>query len=97
MRFIQRIFFAVKIEKKKMIYYYYFLFLFIYFFFIYLFLFFYLFILFIYFFFFFAQNRDCEYTLKPPRPGGSNEYPQYMFWIKNKENMYTSVNSIFTI
>ena len=32
----------------------------------------------------FAQNIDCEYTLKPPRGGGSNEYPQSMFWSKNK-------------
>ena len=27
----------------------------------------------------FAQNIDCGYTLEPPRPGGSNEYPQSMF------------------
>ena len=27
----------------------------------------------------FAQNIDCGYTLKPPRRGGSNEYPQSMF------------------
>ena len=32
----------------------------------------------------FAQNIDCEYTLEPPRRGGSNEYPQSMFWSKNK-------------
>ena len=24
----------------------------------------------------FAQNKDCGYTLDPPRQGGSNEYPQ---------------------
>ena len=29
----------------------------------------------------FAQNIDCVYTLEPPRRGGSNECPQYMFWI----------------
>ena len=29
----------------------------------------------------FAQNIDCGYM--------SNEYPQYMFWIKNKKNRYT--------
>ena len=23
---------------------------------------------------------DCGYTLKLPRQGGSNEYPQSMFW-----------------
>ena len=27
----------------------------------------------------FAQNIDCEYTLEPPRRGGSNDYPQSMF------------------
>ena len=31
---------------------------------------------------FFAQNIDCGYTLEPPRRGGSNEYPQSMFWSK---------------
>ena len=33
----------------------------------------------------FAQNIDCGYTLEPPRRGGSNEYPQSMFWRKNKK------------
>ena len=34
----------------------------------------------------FAQNIDCGYTLEPPpRRGGSNEYPQSMFWNKNKK------------
>ena len=37
----------------------------------------------------FAQNIDCGYTLEPPRRGGSNEYPQSMFWSKNKKNRYT--------
>ena len=42
----------------------------------------------------FAQNVDCGYTLEPPRQGGwgrgsSNEYPQSMFWSKNKKNRYT--------
>ena len=26
-----------------------------------------------------AQKIDCGYSLEPPRRGGSNEYPQYMF------------------
>ena len=26
-----------------------------------------------------AQNIDCEYSLEPPRRGGSNDYPQSMF------------------
>ena len=29
---------------------------------------------------------DCGYTLERPRQGGSNEYPQSMFWSKNKKN-----------
>ena len=37
----------------------------------------------------FAQNIDYGYTLEPPRRGGSNEYPQSMFWSKNKKNRYT--------
>ena len=32
---------------------------------------------------------DCWYTLEPPRRGGFYEYPQFMFWIRNKENRYT--------
>ena len=43
------------------------------------------------FFSFLAQNKDCGYTLEPPRRGGSNEYPQSMFWSKNKKNEHTSV------
>ena len=38
--------------------------------------------------FFFAQNIDCGYKLEPPRQGGSNEYPQSMFWSKNKKNRF---------
>ena len=38
------------------------------------------------FFLIFAQNIDCGYSLEPPRRGGSNEYPQSMFWSKNKKN-----------
>ena len=45
----------------------------------------------------FAQNIDCGYTLEPPRRGGSNEYPQSMFWSKNKKNRYTRANPSFTI
>ena len=37
----------------------------------------------------FAQNIDCGYTLEPPRRVGSTEYPQSMFWSKNKKNSYT--------
>ena len=45
----------------------------------------------------FAQNIDCGYTLEPPRRGGSNEYPQYMFWNKNKKNRYIPANPSFSI
>ena len=37
----------------------------------------------------FVQNIDCGYALEPPRRGKSNEYPQCMFCIRNKKNMYT--------
>ena len=33
-----------------------------------------------YFFLFLLKNIDCGYSLEPPRRGGSNEYPQSMFW-----------------
>ena len=29
-----------------------------------------------------AQKIDCGYSLEPPRRGGSNEYPQSMFWVE---------------
>ena len=45
----------------------------------------------------FAPNIDCGYTLEPPRRGGSNEYPQSMFWSKNKKNRYTPVYPSFAI
>ena len=45
----------------------------------------------------FAQNIDCGYTLEPPHRGGSNEYPQSMFWSKNKKNRYTPLNPSFSI
>ena len=44
----------------------------------------------------FAQNIDCGYTLEPPRRGRSNEYPQSMFWSKNKKNRYTPAYPSFT-
>ena len=33
-----------------------------------------------------APNIYCGYSLEPPRRGGSNEYPQSMFLIRNKKN-----------
>ena len=47
------------------------------------------------FFLFFAQNIDCRYALEPPRQDGSKEYPQSMFWSKNKKNRYTPAYSSF--
>ena len=47
------------------------------------------------FFLIFAQNVVCGYTLEPPRRGGSNEYPQSMFWGKIKKNRYTTTYPSF--
>ena len=44
-----------------------------------------------------AQNIDSGYTLELPRRGGSNEYPQSMFYSKIRKIMYTPVNPSFTI
>ena len=41
----------------------------------------------IYYFLIFAQNIYCWYMLEPPQYGGSNKYPQFMFWSKNKKIM----------
>ena len=43
-----------------------------------------------------AQNIDCGYSLEPPRRGGSNEYPQSVFWAEIRKIMYTPVNPSFT-
>ena len=42
-----------------------------------------------------AQNIHCGYTLEQPRRGGSDEYPQCMFWIKIKQKRYTPANPQF--
>ena len=40
----------------------------------------------------FAQNIDCGYRLELTRGGCSNEYPQFMFWSKNKKKwVYPSI------
>ena len=36
------------------------------------------------FFLFLLKNMDCGYSLEPPRWGGSNEYPQSMFFFEQK-------------
>ena len=33
-----------------------------------------------------TQNINCRYSLEPPRWCVSNEYPQSMFWSRNKKN-----------
>ena len=43
---------------------------------------------FFYFFHIFVQNIYRGNTLEPPKRGGSNEYPQSMFYSKNKKNEY---------
>ena len=53
--------------------------------------------IFFYIFLIFAQNIDCGYTLEPPQRGGSNEYPQSLFWSKNKKKIYPSKPHFFHI
>ena len=31
-------------------------------------------------FLFLLKNKDCSNSLEPPLQGGSNEYPQSLFW-----------------
>ena len=47
------------------------------------------------FFLFLLQNIDCGYSLEPPRRGGSNVYPQSMFWSKNKKNIQKFLLKLF--
>ena len=42
-----------------------------------------------------AQNIDRVYTLEPHRRCNSNDYPQSMFWTKNKKNRYTHADPSF--
>ena len=39
------------------------------------------------FFLFLLKNIDCEYSLEPPRRGGSNEYPQSMILSRKMKNI----------
>ena len=53
-------------------------------------------------FFSFHQKMfdDSKYRLwvhVTPRRGGSNEYPQSMFWTKNKKNRHTPANLSVTV
>ena len=40
-----------------------------------------------YFYLFLLKNIDCGYSLEPPHRGGSNEYPQSMFWAEIWKNI----------
>ena len=42
-----------------------------------------------------AQNINCGYLLEPPRRGGSNEYPQSMFWAEIWKNIRVFVSENF--
>ena len=42
-----------------------------------------------------AQSIDCWYTVKQHRQGSSKEYPQSIFWSKNKKNRKSPVNPKF--
>ena len=44
-----------------------------------------------------AQNIDCGYLLEPPQRGGSNEYPQSMFFSRNKATIVYPVNPFYFI
>ena len=45
-----------------------------------------------------AQNINCGYSLEPPRRGGSNEYPQFMFLSRNKKsNVYPCKRQFYYI
>ena len=46
-------------------------------------------------FFIFLLKTYCGYSLEPHRRGGSNEYPQSMFWTKIRQIMFTPVNPNF--
>ena len=42
-----------------------------------------------------AQNIDCGYSLEPPRRGGSNEFPQSMFWAESEAVLTSTHNLCF--
>ena len=45
----------------------------------------------------FGRNRDGGYSLEPPHRGGSNEYPQSMFYSRNKnDNVYPGKTPFFS-
>ena len=45
-----------------------------------------------------AQNIECGYPLEPPHRGGSNEYPQSIFWAEiRKKSKFLSENFQFLV
>ena len=44
-----------------------------------------------------AKNINCGYSLEPPLRGGSNDYPQSIFWAEIGNIVYTPVNPSFTV
>ena len=45
----------------------------------------------------FCSKHKLWVLVRTASPGGSNEYPQSMFWSKNKKNRYTPAYPTFTI
>ena len=45
----------------------------------------------------FHYTPSTQWCLYDTRRGGSNEYPQSMFWSKNKKNRYTPAYPRFAI
>ena len=51
-------------------------------------------------FLYFCSNIDCVYSLEPPRRGGSNEYPQSIFWAeiwKKYQSFLSEVNKFLEV
>ena len=48
-------------------------------------------------FYIYTQNMDCGHLLEPHRWGGSNKYPQSVFWAEIRKLMHTPVNPSFTV
>ena len=46
-------------------------------------------------FYYLDHNVDRGYTLEPLCRGGSNEYPQSVFWIKHRKSRFTPANPSF--
>ena len=47
------------------------------------------------FFLFLLQSIDCGHSLEPPHRGGSNVYPQYIFWAKIRKMSTENVHFFY--